>query len=413
MHRVGVGAMDCFSLAASLGGVVKRLSRWLSLTVAVICALAGFGPNSLFTQEPEKPSAEKKAASADEELAGIIQSIRELKRNNFAQNAADLAKFGVKARDECIHASKGATVQQRVFFLLTLRELYRPGDKVSEGYFYDLLKDPSEHIRASAAGVVGEAKISRAIPLLIEMLEDQKHDHARHAAASALGQFGADAALAISPLKKIAHNRKNASSLRCRAASVMGQIDPESRDIAVYLKELFADESESHAVRSGALIGLFHSNHSKIAMPTLLKAMSKAVEANEEDDTDLRDFRIHMGAAIGSLTPTTDQIAIITQLFANQFGKDKLHDIGVRSGLLVALGNAGHESKAAIPVLLKALSDENLSDATVEVYAFVLVKILPPAEVVRQLAEYSHSSNDTITMQRIEQITQAVRSKKN
>ena len=246
----------------------------------------------------------------------------------------------------------------------------------------DLVKDDkSPAVRAAAAGALGKAGdlANPAVPSLRAALKDADAN-VRAAAADALARVGLEGKLAIAELTELLKDAD--TGVRLAAVFALGRLAPEGAKATDRLADLLTTDKDANVrketARSLGLLGV----EAKAAVPALAKALK------EDKETDVRrQSAIALGKMVGEIKPVANTMldvlktdadksvrvlavqALSTGLAAGL--KDYLKDLSeqmskdpegdVRLAIVQEVGNLGPEAKDALPALLKATTDVQIS----------------------------------------------------
>lgn len=222
------------------------------------------------------------------------------------------------------------------------------------GLLIDILRHESDRVRSSAVRVLGEMgpKASAAVPALIEALQD-KSDAVRGRAIVALGAVG-PAAKDAGPLLKEALKAESAT-VRINAAESLWKIEGDAQAAVPVLIEIL-QSTEYERASAAQILGRI-GPAGKDAVPALTRIVEHPPRSLLSTATrrPRRDNSLRVGAilALGSMeTEAKPAIPALLRALRNR-------EISVQQAAIRALGQLGSTAEAAIPALTDLLEDSD------------------------------------------------------
>ena len=225
-----------------------------------------------------------------------------------------------------------------------------------------LTKDKDKKVRSDAASALGEfgseAKI--AVPALTELLKDEDQ-RVQYAAALAIRHFGTEAKAAVPAITVLLRDKD--WHIRWAAASALWDMGPEAKTAVPALSDLLKDKESS--IRFAAALALGNiGTEAKTAIPALTELLKDA-------EPWVRQVAAMVLGRIGPAARAA--VPVLTDLL-----KDKV--LGVRCAAAWALGNIGPEAKTAVPTLTELLKEKNVAVQRAVSEALEQISpVLPPA----------------------------------
>ena len=134
-----------------------------------------------------------------------------------------LAEVGQVAVPALIDALKGENEDVRIRATYVLEDIGPDAKAAVPALTIEALKDENEYIREAAAGALGEIDAEAAVLAFIEALKD-KHGEVRCNAAWALGEIGPDAKGAVPALTEALKDKDKYWAVRDIAAEALKRI---------------------------------------------------------------------------------------------------------------------------------------------------------------------------------------------
>jgi HEAT repeat protein len=222
------------------------------------------------------------------------------------------------------------------------------------------LKDKDEEVRTNAAGALAALGHAArpAVPLLIQRLQDENWA-ARSNAAGALGAIGPDAREAVPALRK-ALGDPDGWVVRS-VIEALGSMGPAASEAVPDLARLVEQHASTEAARALGKMG----RGAKGAVSALTKRLD-ADDPRAHKGPDAEFWRQENGharvAAALALWQADRQAKALPVLLGILEDKDKAFGgnlFHVRESAAEALGEVGPDAKAAVPLLVPLLKDEN------------------------------------------------------
>ncbi len=331
--------------------------------------------------------------------------------------SADEPTVGGKTKSEWMVLAKDANPRKREAAVVALGILGGKDRNVQETLRELLLNDPAERVRLKAVLIVQdldkETVLRALLPTLADLLKGDKSPAVRAAAAGALGKAGENAKTVINVIigaykdadvsvrtaaadatGRIGFEVKAAvpdltellkdadTGVRLAAIFALGRIGPDGAAATTRLAELLATDKDANVrkevARSLGLLGL----DAKAAVPALAKALRSdaATEVRQQAALALGKMGMELKAVASILvdvlkTDADKSVRLLTvQALASGMGsglKDYLKELSeqmakdpegeVRLAIVQEVGNLGPDAKEALPALVKATTDVQIT----------------------------------------------------
>ena len=300
------------------------------------------------------------------------------------------------------------------------------------------LRDPDSRVRRTAADALGQIgdKASRSVPQLVAVFDDIDPSVVA-AAARATGKMGRRASRAVNDLTGLLAHED--ARVRLAASASLGQMGSRARRSADELENRLGDDDpEVRAAAAASLGGLGRAAKAsvsdlvrtladeddrvraaasdaltalgKAAVPALVRALSNGNPIFLQAVVDtlgrigpaavadlsgaLRDAArpdIARGYAAMALAQIADRDRDVVPALVEALADDRA---AVRMSGAEALGHAGSAAQAAVPNLIKAVTDPREATLVREFAISALAKIDPGSEAVEEALVYTVSDGD-------------------
>lgn len=207
---------------------------------------------------------------AKEAVPDLVEHLLDPAIENWQEVRLAIQQIATRPPAELDKRLESAHAEQRLRIYIILLDAYSGDPDNANRIVCRALRDSHPNCQWQAMGCVMsklKAKASKAVPILIDLIQNDKNEATRRGAIQTVQCIGsAEAAPAIPCVDAILRNRRNSDALREIAADALGVIGSDNPNVAAILKSHLVDQSNPHYLRQSCVFGLQHSKHGQSAM---------------------------------------------------------------------------------------------------------------------------------------------------